>query len=124
MEDGLANPIQSEDNDVWIYIQPKHFYGEEISIQTVKLPNGTIFPIAYDNVLPYFPVLIPTSEEINACDRLELTSIFDWGSYKKEGLFSLLETDIYEDTKISALDPISDELMSFRISLIASNLPL
>ena len=123
MEDGLANPIQSKENDVRIDIKPKMFYGEDISSQTIKLPDGNIFPMAYDNVLPYFTVRKPTSEEIDECDNLELTSRFDWDPYTKEGLFSLLETDIYEYTHISALDTISDELMSCRLSLIAYNFP-
>ena len=62
MEDGLANPIQSKENDVQIDIRPKQFNGEEISIQTIKFPDGTILPIAYDNVLTYLPVQITTSE--------------------------------------------------------------
>ena len=81
-------------------------------------------PIPYENVLPYLPVQIPTSEEINVCDRLELTSTFNWDPYTKEGLFLFLETDIYKDTQIPALDPISDELISCKLSLIAYNLPL
>ena len=81
-------------------------------------------PIAYDNVLPYLPVRRPTSEEIDACDRLELTSRFNWYPYTKEKLFALIETDIYKDTNISALDIISDELMTCILSLIESNLPL
>ena len=78
------------------------FYGEEISTQTIKFPDGTILPISYDNVLPYLSVLWPTSEEINVCDRLELTSRFHWDTYTKEGLFLLPETGIYEDAHISA----------------------
>ena len=83
MEDSLDNPIQSEENDVRKYIQTKKFYGEEISRQTIKFPDGTIFPIAYYNALPYLPVRRTTSEEIDACDCLELTSRFDWDPYTK-----------------------------------------
>ena len=91
MEDGLANPIQSEDNDVRIKIRQKTFYGEDISSQTIKFPDGTILPIAYDIVLPYLTFRIPTYKEINACDCLELTSRFDWDPYTKEGLFHYLK---------------------------------
>ena len=62
MEDGLDSPIQSEENDVRIDIQPKTLYGEDISSQKIKFPDGTILPIAYDNVLPYLPVRRPTYE--------------------------------------------------------------
>ena len=88
MEYGLANPIQYEENDVWIDVRPKTFYWGYISSQTIKFPGGTLLPIDHDNVLSYLPVWRPTSEEINECDPLGVTSRFHWDLYTKEGLFS------------------------------------
>ena len=91
MEYRLANPIQSEENDVRIDIRLKKFYGEDISSQTIKFLDGTIFPIAYYNVITYLPVRIQTYEDIDACDFLELTSRFDWYPYFKKGYFHYLK---------------------------------
>ena len=87
MYDGMDNTIQPKDIDARIDIRMENFYREDISSQTIKLPDDTILPTADENVLTYLTFRRPTYEEIDACDRLELNSRFYWDPYTKEGLF-------------------------------------
>ena len=53
MEDGLANPIQAEENGVRIDIRPRAFYPDDKSAQTIQFPNDVTLDIQYDGVLPF-----------------------------------------------------------------------
>ena len=114
MDDSLGNPIQSEEAGVRIDIQHKAYYPEEDTAQTVIFDDGTIIYLQYDGVLPYIPVRRPTPEEIEHCQRLNLTAEYEWNPFHEEGNFSLLEREEinrnYPITIKEYSDPISNIL--------------
>ena len=81
IQDGLSNPIQSEEIGIRIDLRPRLYYSEDFQTQTITFPNGTVLPILYEGVLPFIPVRRPTSSEIENSMRLELTSRDDWNPY-------------------------------------------
>ena len=124
MEDSLANPIQSEECGNRVDLRPKVFYPGEDGAQTVTLSNGEIIPIKFDGVLPYIPVRRPSPEEIDSCERVQLTSKYEWDPFL-QGNFSHLasngETDLFSamDT-IDLSDPLSCSLMSATLANVLS----
>ena len=74
MDDSLSNPIESEVAGVGVDLRPKYYYKDKEHTQTITFPDGTMIPILYDGSLPFKPVRRPTSNEIENCRRLQLTS--------------------------------------------------
>ena len=83
MIDSLANPIQCEDNYLRIYLRPKLYYPNNNNIHSITFPDGTLIPVKYDGVLPCIVVRRPTNYEIENCEKMALTSKFDWYPYGK-----------------------------------------
>ena len=123
LQDSLANPIQSEENDVRIDIRPKVIYKDESS-QSVTFPDGTIIPIRYDGVLPYIPIRRPTSAEIHSCRRLSMTSRFDWDPHAgRESSFCLVNSKLQPTSLASVIEFIdNDEEDYFCSDLFSSHL--
>ena len=56
MEGSLANPLQSEENGIHIFIHTKNSFPDDSGSQNIPLPDGTLIPILYCGVPPYIPV--------------------------------------------------------------------
>ena len=78
MEDSLANPFQSEEIGIRSNLRPKAFYPDEEKIQSLTFADGTVIPIVYDGVLPFLPIRRPSLIEVESCERLPLSSPYDW----------------------------------------------
>ena len=79
MVDSLINPIQCEDNNVEIYLRPSKFSREEDEkCQCLIFDDGFTIPIEYKGALPFINVRRPTPQELDECERRELTSIDPW----------------------------------------------
>jgi len=119
--DSLANPIQSEDNDVRVDIRPKVIYNEARS-QSVSFPDGTIIPIMYEGVLPYIPIRRPTPGEIHDCRRLPMTSKFDWDPHAgKESTFCLVNSELQPSSLASIVEFITNDEEDYFCSDIFSS---
>ena len=77
-------------------------------------------------MLPYLPVRRPTKEEVHTCDRIELTSRYDWNPFLLEDCFSLVANKqshnyaLYLDLILDDTDPIASTLMSLQLPDIIS----
>ena len=116
MNDCLANPLQSEDNDVRVDLRPAKLYPDAPNAQSVTFPDGTVIPLLYDGVLPYIPIRRPLPEEIDKCKRLVITSKYDWDPYGVGTSFSKVHTNTNINSvpsiisSMESTDPISNEL--------------
>jgi hypothetical protein len=130
MDDSLMNPIQGEENDVWIDTRPRLYYPDSQDAQSVIFPDLTRLPILYDGVLPYLPVHRPLKEELHTCKRLELTSRDDWDPFLMNGSFSSLsgtptDSDMsYIQHHLDDTDPIGAHLMSIQLPALLIQSPL
>ena len=129
MDDSLANPIQSEEVGIRIDLRPKKYHTQATEAQTITLVSGEVIPIQYDGVLPFIPIRRPTSEEIEHCQRVQLTSKFDWDPFSTTGTFSKVdsETRITADHIINQFelsDPISSELSFIGLDPLLLGTPL
>ena len=116
MEDSLGNPIQSEEHGIRVDLRPKAFYPHDDKSQSLTFADGTVIPVQYDGVLPFIPIRRPSPIEVDSCERLQLSSPYDWDPFKERCTFSQLGSnystldsspfiDILEQS-----DPISSEL--------------
>ena len=110
----LAKPIQCEDDNARIDLHPKLYYQNNNNVQFTS-PVGNSIPVDCNGVLPCIAVCIPNQYEVENCERIALTSIFDWGPYGKREIFYKVEAclnniesvlESFKDT-----DPISAELL-------------
>ena len=90
----LANPIQCEYNDMTIDLRPQLYNPNNNKLQLINLPDGTSTPVEYDGVLPCISVNKPTKYEVENCEKISLTSKFDWDPYGKGGSFSKVESHL------------------------------
>ena len=123
MDDSLINPIQCEENNVRVDIRPRAYYPHCDHAQSVRFDDGTELRLQYDGVLPYLPVRRPTKDEIHYCRRLTMTSRDLWDPHMVDGSFSRLQSyahseESYLDHNMFEVDPISNELMSLRLSMM------
>ena len=117
MEDSLLQPIQCLNNGVQINTNPKHYYPDDISAQSLRYEDYTL-PIEYFGPLPYIHVRRPTESEFKSCTHLQLTSHDEWDPYNILSAIHSIRTetkgDLSDTTElqlISDLCSISTELM-------------
>ena len=118
MDNSLVNPIQAEDSDVRVGTRPRHFYPNE-DCQNIIFPDGTKIPLEFDGVLPYIQIRRPTSEEIQYCRRVSLTTQNEWNPHRYNGLISMVDAqcELEHEHMNCSLDPIStflNRLMIFQ----------
>ena len=94
----------------------RHYYDEDCQAQIITFPNGVVLPILYEGVLPYIPVRRPIPFEIDHSTRLEFTSRDDWDPYHLQNRWATVNTNPSSYTLHTDADPLSIELMSYRIS--------
>ena len=90
-------------------------------MQSITFPDGIIIPFLSDGSLPFIPVRRPTSNRIENCRRLQLTSRDDWNPYHLELRRSGMIANAVSDGSTMNTDPISLELMSSRLMERASS---
>ena len=126
MDDSLCNPIQLEENNVRVDLRPKAYYPSESGAQSITFSNDFSIPIDYDGVLPCISIRRPTAHELATCERLQLSSKYDWDPYKFKSSFCATSTrnnDIFEmylDYNDNT-DPISSELSFMSINTFIAN---
>ena len=108
MDNSLVNPIQAEDSDVRVDTRPRRFYPNE-DCQNIVFPDGTKIPLEFDGVLPYIQIRRPTSEEIQYCRRVSLTTQNEWNPHRYNGLISMVDAqcELEHEHMSCSLDPIS-----------------
>ena len=72
-------------------LRPKLYDPNKNNAQLITFPNGNSIPVEYDGVLPCIAIRNPTKYEVENCERIALTSKFDWDPYVKGGSFSKVE---------------------------------
>ena len=77
----LANPIQCEDNDVRIDLGPKLYDQNNYNTQFIPFLDVTSVPVYYDGLITCIVVRKPTKYEVGNCERIDLTSKLNWGTY-------------------------------------------
>ena len=87
MIDYWANLIKCEDNDVRVNLRPKVYDKNNNNKQSTNLQDGTSIPIEYYGVLPWIAARKPTKYQVESCEKIALTSKFDWDPYGKRGSF-------------------------------------
>ena len=98
MSDYLINPLQCEDNNVRVDLQPKHSYpNERDTCQSIMFGDRKNIPLEFDGVLPYIRIHRPTPEEIETCSRLQLTSDSEWDPNQLNGIISNIHQDCNYD---------------------------
>lgn len=129
MDDSLANPIKSEEFGIRMNLRPRKYYPDDESCQSILLDDGTEIPILNDGVLPYVPVRRPTSDELDNCHRIALTSRDLWDPFLVDVSFTrssvIHGVDIHQLTStIDYGDPISAELMPTGLDTLLLQSPL
>ena len=115
----LAKPFQYEDNDVRVNLRPKVYDKNNNNKQSTNLQDGTSIPIEYYGVLPWIAARKPTKYQVESCEKIALTSKFDWDPYEKGGIFSKVEAHSFEGT-----DPISDDLSCLSLGAMILDTPV
>ena len=134
MKSYLTNPLQSEENGIHIDICPKNYYPDHSVSHTVILPDGKIYPILYDGIIPYIPAWLPTPEDIDSCPRVAFTYRNSWDPlllvnfsqfYRSTLSSSISATEISNLNNFHGLSyPISAELSIVLLSLLMDTTPI
>ena len=77
----LANPIKCEDNDMRVNLRPKLYDPNNNYAQSTIFLYGTSNSIEYNGVLTCIAISKPTKHKVENCERIALTSKFDWIPY-------------------------------------------
>ena len=80
MIDSLTNPILYEDNHLRMNLCPKLYYTNNSNNKLITLPYANSITVEYNGVLTFIAIHKPTKYEVGNCERITLTSKFDWYS--------------------------------------------
>lgn len=75
MENHLLSPMQMRMNDVTVNETPKFLMAKPDETDHAIITGDLLIPLELNGVISYFPVRTPTQEELDTCDRYELTAI-------------------------------------------------
>lgn len=81
----LLNPNQLRANGIVVDDTPIHLSSDGQSTHSIFIPDIDLrIPLQLDGIISYIPTRLPTSDEINNCLHVILTSSVDWDPYSED----------------------------------------
>ena len=75
-------------------MNPKLYDPKKNNSYSINFLDRNAIPFEYDGVLPCIAVHRTTKYEVENCERIAMTSKFDWDSYGKGGSLSKVEAHL------------------------------